>query len=317
MLNPVNNKNMSGSELADMADTLMGKFSLMYLITPSQRYEDAIEFLKKSANAYKLESNWEAAAHGYLRIVKFINSAQSKGIEYLFSNSDIIDNYLNAAHCFDKINSPEKFKCKLQALDIYKSNGDFKRAGKLAMQIAESYEKEFEKSNAVNHYKNAIELFQLDKDKHSESVSCLNKIAEITIGLENNNYLEVLEIYKKIIEHYQSVKLGQYQLKNYICMYMLVSLCYEPEDVVRQKFIEFAGIDYSFESSNEGKFICNIIQSVEESDIELFSNACFESDRLKPFNPSMVTLLNVIKKRVSSISFCTNELDGPEEVDLT
>lgn len=46
MLNPVNNKNMSGSELVDMANALMGKFSFQYLLTPSQRYEDVIGLLK-------------------------------------------------------------------------------------------------------------------------------------------------------------------------------------------------------------------------------------------------------------------------------
>ena len=317
MLNPVNNKNMSGSELADMANTLMGKFSFQYILTPSQRYEDVLELLKKSANAYKIESNWKAAGHGYLRIVKFINDNQSKGFDYLFTLHDLVENYLNAAHCFDKISHLDKNHCISKAIEIYKGEGNFKRAGKLQMDIAYGFEKSLEFEKAIESYKKAYELFHFGRDKISESVDCLNKIAELSIGLNNPDWEGIVQIYDKIIEHYQSVKLGYFQLKKYISMVLLVILCYESETNMQQKYLEYSNKDYTFETSNEGKFIAELVKSLENSDVILFKTSCYMFDKIKTIDNLMVTLLTKIKDRIQPVDNNDIALDGPEEVDLT
>lgn len=320
MLNHGKTNTKSGADFETMANSLITVFSLGYLINPSKRYEDVYELLKKSANTYKLENAWEKAGNVYLKAGQYIRSNNSDGLFSISSDFETIECYTNAAFCYDKIKHPNRIDCRFLALELYAESGNFDRAGKLQREIAGIYEQEHELENAIKHYTKARNFFELSGKSKSDSISCLCKLVELELQKPNCNWQKSREIYDEIIDYYQSLNLGKYQVKQYITMVLLTIMVYSPIDKVSSEYDYYCSIDYTFGSSSYGKFITGITQALVNNDAELFSTKCFEYDRIKTLDNSMVTLLTAIKKQI--INDDTSNLSGEfipgidDEVDL-
>jgi tetratricopeptide (TPR) repeat protein len=315
----------SGENFEIMANSLINVFSISYLINPSKRYEDVYELLKKSANAYKLENSWEKAGNVYVKAAQYISSNPSDGLFSVSSNFESIECYTNAAFCYDKIKHPNRFKCRISAIKIYKNSGKFDRAGKLHKEIANIYEQEQELVKAREQYTKAMECFDLDNKSKSESIKCLCKIAELFL-LEGNEEWQVLEeMYNKIIDYYQTQNLGKFIIKQYIMMAMLTIMVLSTVEEIKTKLEKYCTKDYDFTSGLQGKFIDSIISSIENNDVNLFEFKCFEYNQVKPLDNQMVTILSAIKKQIINCADRTplefNELGEivpgiDDEVDL-
>ncbi len=298
MLNHGKTNAKSGADFETMANSLITVFSISYLINPSKRYEDVYELLKKSANAYKLENSWEKAGDVYLKAAQYIGSNQSDGLFSVSSNFESVECYTNAAFCYDKIKHPNRFKCRFWAINLHVESGNFDRAGKLAWEIAGVYEQNSELEKAIEHYTKAKNFFELSGKSKSDSVGCLCKLAELELQKPNGNWQNLRETYDKIIDYYQSINLGKYQVKQYIMMVLLIIMVSSPIEKINDEYNHYCSIDYSFPSSSNGKFITGLIDAIANNDAELFATKCFEYDRVKTLDSSMVAILSAIKKQI-------------------
>jgi len=199
-------------------------------------------------------------------------------------------------------------------------SGNFDRAGKLAREIAGVYEQESELEKALEHINKAYEFFELDGKSKFDSINCLCEMAELILRKPNGNWQNLREIYDKIIDYYQSQTIGKYQVKQYIMMVLLIIMVSSPIGKINDEYIHYCSIDYSFPSSSNGKFITGLIEAITNNDAELFATKCFEYDRVKTLDSSMVAILSTIKKQIigeeTSDVFgeFTNKLE--EEIDL-
>ncbi len=298
MLNHGKPNTKSGADFETMANSLITIFSISYLINPSKRYEDVYELLKKSANTYKLENAWEKAGDVYLKAAQYIKTNPSDGLFSISSDFESIECYTNAAFCYDKIKHPKRIDCKFLALELYVESGNFDRAGKLAREIASVYEQEHELEKAIEHYTKAKNFFELSGKSKSDSVGCLCKLAELELQKPNCNWQNLREIYDQIIDYYQSMNLGKFQIKQYITMVLLTIMVYSPIEKINNEYVHYCSIDYTFSSSSNGKFITGLIEAITNNDAELFATKCFEYDRVKTLDNQMVTILTAIKKQI-------------------
>lgn len=312
-------ENKSGEDLEFMANSLIGKFSISYLINPSKRYEDVYEMYKKAAIAYKIENKWEKAGDTYLKAAEYINNNQNDGLFLVSTPFETTECVINAINCYDKTKHPNRITCRLTAINLYKKSDSFERCGKLHMEIAVIYENEFKIEKAIEHYAQAHKSYELDGKRKTDAVACLDKYAELYLQLENPDMVNLLEIYNKIIDHYQSSKLGKFKLNLYIMMAMftVMAMNYQPIDYIESKYDNYSNLDYLFDSSKEGMFVCDIISTIKNNDVELFENKCFEFNKNKPLDRSMVKLLTIIKKRINNYNYLTEEeMDDEETIDL-
>jgi len=310
----------SGENFEIMANSLINVFSISYLINPSKRYEDVYDLFKKSANAYKIENSWEKAGDVYLKAAQYIGSNESDGLFSVSSNFETIQCYTNGAFCYDKIKHPNRINCRFWAINLYVESGNFDRAGKLAREIAGVYEQESELEKALEHINKAYEFFELDGKSKFDSINCLCEMAELILRKPNCNWQNLLEIYDKIIDYYQSQTMGKYQVKQYIMMVLLIIMVSSPIGKINDEYDHYCQIDYSFPSSSQGKFITGLINAIANNDAELFATKCYEYNQIKPLDNQMVTILTAIKKQIideeTSDVFgeSTNKLE--EEIDL-
>ncbi len=304
----------SGEDLENMANSLIGKFSISYLINPSKRYEDVYEMYKKAAIAYKIENKWEKAGDTYLKAAKYINNNQNDGLFLVSTPFETTECVINAINCYDKTKHPNRITCRLSAINLYKKSDNFDRCGKLYMEIAVIHEQEFKLEKAIEYYAHAHTSYEVDGKRKTDAIACLDKYSELHLQLENPDMINLLEIYNKIIDHYQLTKLGKFKLYFYIMMAMLTVMATNPQSIdnIESKYDYYSNLDYLFDSSKEGKFVCDIINSIKNNDIELFENKCFEFNKEKPLDKSMVKLLTIIKKRISNYNYLTEE----ETIDL-
>jgi hypothetical protein len=193
---------------------------------------------------------------------------------------------------------------------LYKISGNFVKCGKLYSEIASIYEQENQNTKAAENYFYAYQYFELDGKRMSDSVKCLCKYADLNVQSDKMDLNNLLETYDKIIDYYQSEKLGKYQLKYYIMMSLITIMAMRLEnDSIKNKYEHYMLMDYSFASSSHGILINGIIQAIENNDVELFETSCYNYDRVKPLEPYMITLLTIVKKQISN-----GDSDG--EIDL-
>ena len=81
----------------------------------------------------------------------------------------------------------------------------------------------------------------------------------------------------------------------------------------RQALDRYQNVDYTFGDSREGKFANALIESVEGYDVEGFSTACFEYDRISKLNPWQTSILVKVKRSIDE----GGDDDDEDDVDLT
>ncbi len=301
----------SGADFEQFATGLMGKFTIGYFINPGKRYEDVYELLKKSAIAYKLENSWEKAGDVYLKASQYISTNPYDELFSVGTRFEMVDCLINGAYCYDKIKHGKRITCRTNAIAIHKIVGNFDRCAKLQMEIANIYELDDQLTKSIESYLQAHQFFELDGKSRSSSIHCLCKYVDLYIKIGQIDFNNLVNIYSKIIDYYQSEKLGKYQLKQYIMMILITIMCITTQTIesIKTEYEQFVSLDYSFSTSSQGILINGLIGSIANNDVELFETSCYNYDRVKPLDPSMVSLLTIVKKRIS-----TDEPD--DEVDI-
>ncbi len=208
-----------------------------------------------------------------------------------------------------------------QAVSLYTDNARITQAAKLMKEIAEIYEEEEitdgEKSHivmAIESYEQASELFGMEDSKSAAS-QCLGKIAELcSAALDPPDFGRASKIYDDLGRRCLSSNLLKFNAKGYFLQAIMCHLAHGDDVGAEQAEAKYESLDYTFADSREGKFASALIEAVKAYDVEEFSTACYEYDRISKLNPWQTSILVKVKRSIDEGGAGS---DDDSDVDLT
>lgn len=333
-----------GDDFVKEAEGLLAKKS-WFSSSKERNAEEAAETYEKAANAYKIGGLNQEAGDSYVKagelyrdkLSDFSNAAKSfnnagewrylvlQFTDYLFiicfadGSSDVpIFNFQGT--CYKKSNPVDAVQAYQQAVSIYQDNARITQAAKLCKEIAELYEtEEIDKDDkshvvlAIEAYEQAAELFGME-DSKSNASQCLGKVAELcSAGLDPPDFLRAGGIYDELGRRCLGSNLLKFNAKGYFLQAVLCQLANGDEVGAEQAMAKYDSLDYTFGDSREGKFAKALIEAFKGQDVEGFSTACYEFDRISKLNPWQTAILVKVKRSIDDGGDGSDDSD----VDLT
>jgi len=295
------------------AEGLLSKKS-WFSSSKQQNTEEAAETYEKAANAYKIGGLNQEAGDTYTKAAELYR-------DRLTDLNHASKAFNNAGTCYKKSNPADAVQAYAQAVSLYTDNARITQAAKLSKEIAELYEneeiEEDDKSHvvlAIEAYEQAAELFGMEESKSAAS-QCLGKIAELcSAALDPPDYGRASKIYDDLGRRCLSSNLLKFNAKGHFLQAIMCHLAHGDDVGAEQAAAKYESLDYTFGDSREGKFGNALIEAVKGYDVEEFSTACFEYDRISKLNPWQTSILVKVKR---SIDEGGDGDDDDSDVDLT
>lgn len=165
---------------------------------------------------------------------------------------------------------------------------------------------------AIEAYEQAAEFFGME-DSKSNASQCLGKVAELcSAALDPPDLVRASSIYDDLGRRCLDSNLLKFNAKGYFLQASMCLLAAGDAVGTSQALNKYENLDYTFADSRECKFARALLEAVEGFDVEGFSTACFEYDRISKLNPWQTSILVKIKRSIDDGG------DGDDEdVDLT
>merc|ERR1712205_302069 len=90
----------------------------------------------------------------------------------------------------------------------------------------------------------------------------------------------------------------KFNAKGYFLQAVLCHLASGDDVGAEQTIAKYESLDYTFGDSREGKFATALTEAVKSYDVEVFSTACYEYDRIFKLNPWQTSILLKVKRSI-------------------
>merc|ERR1739846_228588 len=140
---------------------------------------------------------------------------------------------------------------------------------------------------AMTHYEQAADYFK-GEESNSSANKCMLKVAQYAAQLEN--YDRAIEIYEQVAASALESSLLKYSAKEYFFRSALCHLCIDALNA--QHAVQRYEEQYpAFGDSREAKLIKSIVETLEQQDVEQFTETVKEYDSLCRLDTWYTTLL--------------------------
>ncbi|CAI9302599.1 alpha-soluble NSF attachment protein [Lactuca sativa] len=262
------------------------------------KHEDAADLFEKAANFYKLGKSWDQAGAVYVKLAECYLKLDSK--------HEAANAYADAGHCYKKTNSTECIKNLEQSLDIFMEIGRLGMSARYCKEIAELYEQEQNMEKSMVYYDKAADLYQ-GEEVSSSANQCRLKIAQFAAELQQ--YQKAIEIYEDISKQSLNNNLLKYGVKGHLLNAGICQLCKGDVVAITNALDKYQDMDPTFSGSREYRLLAELAASIDEEDVEKFTDAIKEFDSITKLDAWKTTLLLRVKDMLKA-----KEL---EEDDLT
>lgn len=266
---------------------LKGSFFGNIMSNASERAEAACELFKQAANNYKLAKRWEDAAKAYLRCAD---------CERVTGSTEAAEMIYEAANMLRKINTADAIKYMQEAAAEYLKAGRISNGARIKKTIAEIYEGDYEFSLAAVNYQEAADLFGMESEYQDSSINkMLLKVAELNTMKADDKTVESIKIYEKVAEKYLENKLTAPSARDLFFRATLLYMVMDDTTGATNALEKYCDQDPTFVTTREHKFAVEVIAAIEKKDITLFSDACYEFNKIIPLDKWKTTILNRVK----------------------
>ncbi len=255
----------------------------------SQKFEDAGEAFVKAGNAYKLSNLSESAGNAFLRAAESYAKADN-------CSTEVVNHMVEAANNFKKINPVRAIETFQHAIELYNEAGRFGMSARYYKEIAEIFEADGNKTSAAEAYEQAAAMFERD-NKKSNGSACLLKVAQFSA--EAGELSKAAGIYEGAAKDGLTSRLGAFGAKGHFTHALLCYLALGDTVQVSNKLGEYKNLDHSFPASRECGFIEKLVQATEDVNVEDFSDACADFDRITPLDALKTSLLLRAKQHIA------------------
>ncbi|KAI3508442.1 hypothetical protein L1887_23450 [Cichorium endivia] len=262
------------------------------------KHEDAADLYEKAANFYKLGKSWDQAGAVYVKLAECYIKLDSK--------HEAANAYADAGHCYKKTNNAACISNLEKSLDIFMEIGRLGMSARYCKEIAELYEQEQNLEKSMVYYDKAADLY-LGEEVSSSANQCRLKIAQF--AAEVQQYQKAIEIYEDIAKHALNNNLLKYGVKGHLLNAGICQLCKGDVVAITNALDKYQDMDPTFSGSREYRLLAELAASIDEEDIEKFTDAIKEFDSITKLDAWKTTLLLRVKDMLKA-----KEL---EEDDLT
>lgn len=277
------------AEAEKQASSKSGFFRSMFSTSASGK-EDAAETFVKAANTFKLAKAWGHAGAAYEQAATVYQSMP----DYQY---EVASKYSDAGKAYKNVDAKKAISAFEKAVEAQADGGRFQQCGRLKKDIAELHEQGRDEKAALAAFSAAADFFDMDDSKTNANAMRI-KIASLSALA--GDYAEAVTLFETIAESALSNNLLKYGARDHLLRAGLCRLCLS--DVVgAQRAVEtYAGMDSSFSSSREGRLLESLVASVDEADVDVFTNHVYEYDSISKLDEWKTTILLKIKNTIKA-----------------
>ncbi|XP_070492128.1 alpha-soluble NSF attachment protein-like [Chironomus tepperi] len=249
------------------------------------KVEEAIECYCRAGNMFKIAKKWQQAGSAFCEAAKLHEKTRSY--------HDIATNFVEASNCYKQVDPNEAVSCLLKAIDIYTEKGNLTMAARQHQSIAEIFENEAnDLHRAVQHYEKAADYFKCQESSSSAN-ECMIKVAQY--AAQSEDYDKAITIYESVAASY----LGSAAKHSAKEIFFRASLCHLNVDSLNahhalNKYVQQYPV---FQDSREFKFVKTLLEHLEELNIDGYTAAVKDYDRISRLDQWSKTMLSRIKKQ--------------------
>ncbi|KAH7373112.1 hypothetical protein KP509_17G037800 [Ceratopteris richardii] len=177
--------------------------------------------------------------------------------------------------------------------------GRLSMAAKYFKEIAETYEKEEAFAESMDFYEKAAELYE-GEDSTSQASQCKLKVAQFAAVLEQ--YSKAIEIFETVASQSMNNNLTRYSVKGYLLNAGLCHLVGCDSIAISNALEKYQEMDPSFSNSRECKLLMDLAASIEEEDVDKFTDAVKEFDSMTRLDQWKTTILLKAKNALKNLS---------------
>lgn len=179
-------------------------------------------------------------------------------------------------------------------------------AARYCKEIGELYEAEQNFEQSINFFERAADLFQSEEVTTSAN-QCKQKVAQFAAQLEQ--YPKAVEIFEEIARQSMNSNLLKYSVKGILLNAGICQLCRGDVVAITNSLERYQELDPTFSGTREYKFLADLAASMDEEDVETFTNTIKEFDSMTRLDAWKTTLLLRVKNALKA--------KEEEEDDLT
>ena len=276
------------AEAEELLKPQLGFFLFLSGSSASMRKEDATDLYIQAANLYRLKKDFNLAG------AQFVKAAEIQ--ESLGNHNDTANHLVEAYKCFKGVSPTDAISSLSKAIHIFLTqNGQFRRAANFTMDLAELYESVNDYENASKSYEQAGDYFTTD---HAEALANKAFLKCADLYALNGNYKRAVELYDNIIKNLLGNSLSRWSLKDYFFKVVLCVLCMDDVIEAHKRKDQFLQDDPSWGQSREYKLVEGILESIDQGDVEGFSDKVFDFDQFSKLDKLKTQLLLKVKNSV-------------------
>ncbi|XP_042377716.1 alpha-soluble NSF attachment protein-like [Zingiber officinale] len=286
-------QNAKGEEFVQKAEKKLSGWGIF-----GSKYDDAADLYEKACNCFKLAKNWDKAGSVYIKLADCHLKLESK--------HEAASSYVDAANCYKKISIQDATQSLDQAVNIFLEIGRLNMAARYCKELGELYEQEQHLEKAIEYFERAADLFQSEEVTTSAN-QCNQKVAQLAAQLEQ--YPKAIEIYEANAKHSINNNLLKYSVKGILLNAGICQLCKGDIVAITNALERYQEIDPTFSGTREYKLLSALADSMDEGDVEKFTEALHEYDSMTRLDTWKTTLLLRVKNTIKA--------KEEEEDDLT
>jgi alpha-soluble NSF attachment protein len=234
-------------------------------VSKDQKASDAADLLEEAANIYKSQNMHKEAADCFVRSSTLMQSAgkayeaagllKMAGIQLKLAGDD-----------------PTSKSMLGRAVDVYSQLGKGHIAAKLSQELGTNSEQAKEYDDALVHYVRAADLYK-GEGQDTQAHQCMEKVAHAYAVMVPPDYFKAAAIFEELGINALNSRLGRYSARKFFFRAVLCTMATSDTIGARAKHTHFQAIDCQFSSSQESKFLNQLIIALEVADADQFSKA--------------------------------------------
>jgi len=253
------------------------------------RYENAADLYTQAANAFRVQKQNKEAGLAFEKAA----AIQSKNLS---EPDDAANSLTEAFKVYRKTDPIDATRVLSSAIQHYISKGNFRRAATHQQNLAEVYEVEVgDTKKALEAYEKAAEWFESD---NAEALANKHYLKVADLAAVEGDYYKAIGHYEKIAKSSVNNNLMKWSVKDYFLKAGICHLATNDLVAINRALESYRDIDPSFVSTREHQLLVDLVQAIEQSDQEAFTDKLFQFDQLSKLDKWKTTLLLRVKGNV-------------------
>ncbi|KAG2186956.1 hypothetical protein INT44_003184 [Umbelopsis vinacea] len=272
----------------EQAKEKLGAWSMFW--SSSDSLETAAELYIKAGNSFQLASMWQEAGDAYVEAAKLFKRADHAVFEAARS-------FEKAAKSYKKVNPKDALTAMIAAVALDKANGSYRIAARHLEEVAQIYQDKLdEPQKAYDYYDEAANLYHADNSPTLAN-RCTLKAAELAA---------ILAQYDHAITKFENVAFASiddtllsWSVKEYFLQAALCHICTKDYVASKKQLEKYADAYVGFDTTREYELLNSILRSVEDEDVDAFTQHVYDYDKLTKLDNWKTTILLRIKRSVT------------------